>query len=244
MAFNWTCPHCQYPQVGGNENADVFNNGFRIGATNHTGHLGTVTHAVACQNSGCKKIHLTTELTTGNWYQGTWTPSKAEAIQFWTLLPEASGKPQPEYIPQVIRDDYVEACRIRELSPKASATLSRRCIQGMIRDFCGISKATLALEIATLTKLVDEGQEPRGVTPESVQGIDNVRQIGNIGAHMEKDINVIVEIDPEEAQILIELVETLFDEWYVARQQRNQRFAKLSEIKDAKTAKKEAGKSH
>ena len=30
------------------------------------------------------------------------------------------------------------------------------------------------------------------------QAIDAVRSIGNIGAHMEKDINLIVDVDPEE----------------------------------------------
>jgi hypothetical protein len=34
-----------------------------------------------------------------------------------------------------------------------------------------------------------------------VDAIDHVRKIGNIGAHMEADINVIVEVEPKEAQI-------------------------------------------
>ena len=33
-----------------------------------------------------------------------------------------------------------------------------------------------------------------------------VRKVGNIGAHMEKDINVIVDVDPDEAQHLIGLI--------------------------------------
>ena len=111
----------------------------------------------------------------------------------------------------------MEACRVRDLSPKASATLARRCLQGMIRDFCGIAKATLYQEIEALNRAVADNKAPQGVTPESVQGIDDVRSIGNIGAHMEKDINIIVEVDPDEAQMLIELVEMLFDEWDIAQ---------------------------
>lgn len=41
-------------------------------------------------------------------------------------------------------------------------------------------------------------------------GQRQVREIGNIGAHMEADINVIIDVDPDEAQILIDLVELLF----------------------------------
>ena len=43
--------------------------------------------------------------------------------------------------------------------------------------------------------------------------IDAVRRVGNIGAHMEHDINVIVDVEPREAELLIGLVETLFREW-------------------------------
>ncbi len=149
-------------------------------------------------------------------------------------MPESNVKPQPDCIPKVLVNDYAEACRIRDLSPKASATLSRRCLQGMIRDFCKITKYTLDQEIKALRSLVDEGSAPHGVTPESVDGIDHVRKIGNIGAHMEADVNLIVDIEPEEAQILIELIETLFDEWYVSRHKREQKFSSLKILAESK----------
>jgi hypothetical protein len=133
-----------------------------------------------------------------------------EQLQSWRLIPESSAVPQPDYIPEPLRADYYEACRIRDLSPKASATLARRCLQGMIRDFCGIAKGTLDAEIKALKDAVDADKAPRGVTHESVDAVDHVRRIGNIGAHMEKDINLIIDIDPDEAQILIGLIETLF----------------------------------
>jgi hypothetical protein len=129
-----------------------------------------------------------------------------------------------------LRRDYEEACAIRDLSPKASATITRRCIQGIIRDFCGINKRRLIDEINELRRVVDAGQAPAGVQADTVDAIDHVRQIGNIGAHMEANINVIVDVDPDEAQVLIELAELLFDEWYVAREQRTQRLVKLGVI--------------
>jgi hypothetical protein len=154
----------------------------------------------------------------------------------WELIPESNAKPQPDYLPEQLVGDYVEACRIRDLSPKASATLARRCLQGMIRDFCKISRKTLDQEIKNLRTSLDEGTAPRGVTPESVDGIDHVRSVGNIGAHMEADVNMIVDIEPGEAQMLIELIETLFDEWYVAQHRREQRFAGVKALAEAKKA--------
>ncbi len=65
-----------------------------------------------------------------------------------------------------------------------------------------------------------------------------MRKIGNIGAHMEKDINLIVDIEEGEAQALIELIELLFEEWYIEREKRTARLAKLKEIRDAKELQK------
>ena len=81
-----------------------------------------------------------------------------------------------------------------------------------------------------MRRRVSAGQAPAGVQADSVEAIDHVRGIGNIGAHMEADINVIIDVDPDEAQVLIGLVELLFAEWYVAREQRKQGLEKLRTI--------------
>jgi hypothetical protein len=105
----------------------------------------------------------------------------------------------------------------------------------MIRDFCGITKSRLIDEIDALRAAVDKGSAPLGVSGDSIDAIDGLRKIGNIGAHMEKDINVIVDVDPNEAQALIELIESLFEEWYIARDKRQRRFAKVAEVATQKT---------
>jgi hypothetical protein len=166
--------------------------------------------------------------------QGAPDEQSFRPIKDWLLLPASSAKPQPDLIPQPIRDDYYEACAIRDLSPKASATITRRCLQGMIRDFCGLSKRRLIDEIDELRERVATGRAPLGVQPDTVDAIDDIRKIGNIGAHMEADINVIVDVDANEAQVLIELVELLFLEWYVARAARADRLANLKSIAEGK----------
>lgn len=70
--------------------------------------------------------------------------------------------------------------------------------------------------------------------PELLEAIHGVRKVGNIGAHMEADINVIVEVDPDEAQLLIELVETMIEETYVHREQRRNRLQKVADLSSAK----------
>ena len=127
--------------------------------------------------------------------------------------PISLAKAYPDYIPQSIRSDYEEAHAILNLSPKASATLSRRCLQGMIRDFWGISKARLVDEIDALKDLVD---------PSTKKVLDALRKLGNIGAHPEKDINLIVDIEPNEAHLLLKFIELLMQKWYIERHDNEQ----------------------
>lgn len=47
---------------------------------------------------------------------------------------------------------------------------------------------------------------------------------------MEKDVDLIIDIEPGEAQARIELTEMLLDEWYVAKHQRELRLKKVAEI--------------
>jgi hypothetical protein len=150
------------------------------------------------------------------------------------LIPPSSAKVFPDYVPEPIREDYVDACKISDLSLKASATLSRRCLQGMIRNFWGISKARLIDEIEAIEDKTDK------LTWEA---IDSVRKIGNIGAHMEKDINVIVDVDPEEAQLLIGLIELLVKDWYVTKHDREERLKAIAGISAAKAAAQTAPKT-
>lgn len=112
----------------------------------------------------------------------------------------------------------------------------------MIRDFCGFSKSRLIDEIKELRAQLDAGSQPRGVTHESVDAIDAVRGVGNIGAHMEKDVNLIVDIEPDEAQMLIDLIEMLFEEWYVERDKRTKRLAEISALSAKKALELEEAK--
>lgn len=141
------------------------------------------------------------------------------------IRPLSTAKQFPEYIPQAIRQDYEEACAILNLSPKASATLSRRCLQGMIHDFWGIKLKNLNQEI---TALKNE------IPADLWKSIDALRQLGNIGAHMETDTNVIIDIDNNEAESLIKLVELLMKEWYINREERNRLFSTIISTNQSK----------
>jgi Domain of unknown function (DUF4145) len=229
---NWKCSYCGHAQVLHSDR--LWDEWKRLPVSECIdGSLAYRLEAVVCANNDCKKLSLSLALAKAGDH------GVGALLRRWSLLPSSFAKPQPDYIPEVIRNDYYEACAICDLSPKASATLTRRCLQGMIRHFCAISERTLAKELDELRARVDDGQAPHGVQHEHVVAIDHVRQIGNIGAHMEADINVIVDVDPNEAQTLIGLVELLFEEWYVAREKRKERLKRLAEIAAEKKLLKE-----
>ena len=83
----------------------------------------------------------------------------------------------------------------------------------MIRDFWGISKARLVDEIDALKESVD---------PSTKKVLDALRKLGNIGAHPEKDINLIVDIEPNEAHKLLKFIELLMQKWYIERHENEQ----------------------
>jgi hypothetical protein len=234
---NWKCPYCGHAQVVSSARHDTDRHKLEVRGEKRNTQLFLRVEALVCANDECRELSLTAQLETN------FLDANAQVLTIresgWTLLPPSSAKPQPDFIPEPIRNDYYEACAIRDLSPKASATITRRCLQGMIRDFCEISKGRLVDEIKELRERVDSGRAPHGVLPDSVDAIDDVRKIGNIGAHMEADINVIVDVDPNEAQTLIELVEALFLEWYVAAEARKARLGHLKEIAADKKQKKQ-----
>ena len=232
--YNWICPYCDRAQTVTSERMSNTDSVIWVGETTD-GRLALTGLHISCANALCQRTTINvavrqTKIVGGNCK----TDYAANPIFERQIVPDSSAKMQPDFIPKPLVEDYVEACRIRDLSPKAAATLVRRCLQGMIRDFAKIKDRTLNAEIDRLRKAVGDGTAPQGVTDETVEAIDHVRKVGNIGAHMEHDINHIIDVGEGEADALISLVEMLFDEWYVARKRREDRLAKIAGIATAK----------
>lgn len=231
MNMNWRCPFCgrHVTIVGGRISWGEHN--FTL-PTKHGDKLAVCSTAIVCPNEECKELYLVADLKPYSFVENKF--AYGDPLETWVLRPQAAVTVFPDYVPAPILQDYREACLIRALSPKASATLSRRCLQGIIRDFWGIRKARLKDEIDALKDRVDG---------ETWGAIDSVREIGNIGAHMEKDINVIVDVEPDEASLLIGLIETLIEDWYIARHDRQERMASVRAAAEKKKQMKEEAKA-
>jgi hypothetical protein len=220
----WRCPFCN--QIASSAETDEFEGVLRSDDC-VDGHKALVGRFTVCPNRACKKYELQVYLYVAFLTPGLQYQPVGRAIKTWRLVPESDAKVFPEYVPAPVIADYREACIIRDFSPKASATLARRALQGMIRDFWHIRKRTLAKEIQALEGKVD---------PQTWKAIKAVKDVGNIGAHMEKDINLIVDVEPEEAAKLIRLIELLIQDWYINRAEREKNANDLIALAESKKA--------
>jgi len=104
----------------------------------------------------------------------------------------------------------------------------------MVRHFGQVKPGTLFSEISALESAVLDGTAPRGVSEDSISALNAVRKVGNIGAHMEADVDVIVDVEGNEAQVLIELIESLIEDWYIETNKRRVRFASAVALAETK----------
>ena len=140
-----------------------------------------------------------------------------------------SRSPVPKEVPGEFVEDYIEACLTFADSPKASAALSRRCLQNLILEKAGIKKGDLSDEIQ---QVIDSGKLPSQLS----DAIDAVRNIGNFAAHPIKSrrSGEIVDVEPGEAKWNLDTLEGLFDFYFVApeklRQKRDALNKKLQDV--------------
>lgn len=122
----------------------------------------------------------------------------------------ASRSPCPSEVPASIAEDYKEACLVLADSPKASAALSRRCLQNVLREAAKVTPGDLYEEIQAV---IDSGK----LLSQIADGLDAVRAIGNFGAHPIKSKNTgeVMPVEPGEAEWNLDVIESLFDFYFV-----------------------------
>jgi hypothetical protein len=204
----WTCPYCRQRAAVGT-GCTRASKDLRL----PNGHEAVLI-ATACLNPDCRQVELSVNLY--EWKPGQYTGGANDGqrdrlVRRWNLMPESRARAWPEYVPAAIRADYVEACKTEPISPRASAAFSRRCLRAILRDFYRVDERRLVDEIAALK---DNVEDP-------VSGaLHALHQLGSIAAHPESAPDAIVDVEPSEAAVLIELLELLILETYVATERR------------------------
>jgi len=132
--------------------------------------------------------------------------------------------PLPKEVPDKYADDYKEACLVLPDSPKASAALSRRCLQLLLRDEFKVNPSNLDGEIQ---EVIDSRKLPTYIS----DAIDAVRIIGNFAAHPLKSTKTgeILPVEPGEAEWQLTVLESVFDFCFVSPEKLKQRKTALNQ---------------
>jgi len=139
------------------------------------------------------------------------------------IYPNFSARSVDNEVPEPYKCEFLEANSILIISPKASAALSRRMLQNILQEQFNIVKKSLADEI-------DEFIHLQGVPSHLAGAIDAIRNVGNFGAHPLKDLHSgeIVDVEPGEAEWLLDVLESLFDFTFVQPKRLEERKKKLN----------------
>lgn len=125
----------------------------------------------------------------------------------------ANRGPVPVQVPKDVSADYVEACNVLPVSSKASAALARRCLQTILSSH-GYKGRDLSKQIDAALAETDASK----ALPASLRDtIDAIRNFGNFSAHPIDDQTTlqIVDVQPEEADWCLQILEEMFDHFYV-----------------------------
>lgn len=146
------------------------------------------------------------------------------------LWPDTAARPIPPEVSEAapeLAEDFREAAVVFSKSKKASAALARRCLQFVLREKAGTKSRDLSRQI---DEVLDQ------LPHELAQNLDAIRHIGNFAAHPMKSTvtGEIVQVEDGEAEWLLDVLEDLFDYYYVGpsraasrRQLLNQKLAAI-----------------
>jgi hypothetical protein len=136
---------------------------------------------------------------------GTAAPA-GTVLEQHRIWPLSSRQPAAE-VPADIASDFAEAASVLDLSPRASAAISRRCLQHTLQHL-NVSGRDLVKQIDSI-----KGQLPAHIE----DALHALRSIGNFAAHPIKDqlTGAIVDVAPGEAEWMLDVLEQLFDHAYV-----------------------------
>lgn len=112
----------------------------------------------------------------------------------------------PPEVPEQYASKFRELVLILDLSPTASAALSRRILQDILRNEYGIQPRSLAAEI-------DDFIAKPGIPSYLSDSVDAIRNVGNFAAHPLKSTNTgeVIDVEPGEAEWLVDVLNDLFD---------------------------------
>ena len=134
--------------------------------------------------------------------------------------------PPPSEVPAGLAADYSEANLVLPISAKASAALSRRCLQAVLAS-AGYANPNLAKQVQ---EAIDQTDVTKAFPVDIRDSMDAIRNFGNFSAHPISDLTTyqVIEVEAGEAEWCLELLAALFQHLYVRPQEAARKRAALN----------------
>lgn len=201
------CPYCLENFNANTEIATLFN-------STHDGDRQYATETMTCSNSRCghQIVYLRTTVFPDNTGMPPGFTDPPYTIRK-LIVPAHEARPNVMIadVDEIFHEDYQEAIAVLPTSAKASAALSRRLLQNLLREKMGVKYQDLSNEI-------DEAISSTVLPSRITQMLDAVRVVGNFAAHPIKSSNTgeIQDVEPGEAELNLDVIESLFDQLFTA----------------------------
>lgn len=210
------CPHCQHIVLF-DEPKEVYYKQSTGGSSPHPTYLvtesgdgGEVVCVYSSHCPNCKRPIVVAKIQTGQ-----------EPPVYRLVYPFNVARTVPPEVPNEIREDFLEAAAVLQISEKASAALSRRCLENLLKD--------RGYKGGDLNELIEKAL--KDLPPRIAENLDTVRVVGNFAAHpmKYKQTGLIVDVEPEEASWALDVLEELFEYFYVQPKRAEEKRKKLDE---------------
>jgi hypothetical protein len=121
-----------------------------------------------------------------------------------------SARPLPPEVPEPYRTDFDEAASILALSAQASAALSRKCLQTLLREEANAMEYNLSDQI-------DAVLAANSLPSDIANDLDAIRAIGNFATHPHKSTATgeVLPVEPGEADWSLDTLQALLDFYFV-----------------------------
>lgn len=134
------------------------------------------------------------------------------------------GRNLNKYVPPKYAQLFRESEEVNNISPRASATISRYLLQMLLHEELHIQKRSLEDEITEL-------ESGNNIPTKLVTMLQVMRRVANFGAHPKKSThsNEIVEVEAGKSAVMLDLLEEVFDYIFIKSEQQELFFKDMEE---------------
>jgi hypothetical protein len=122
-----TCPHCSKGIHFESYHSSAYAYDDKKGKKKSSGYAVTHGFCPACDE-------LIVLLEEGTYQEDKYGSRLATVTSEEVIYPKSASRPVQPEVPDIYKDDYLEAAAVLNMSPKASAAISRRLLQCVLRE--------------------------------------------------------------------------------------------------------------